>query len=263
MSFSDFDASGTSINSQTDSRAYTGQVSLQYTLSPRMEIALIGSGRRRENRAVGPIRVSTRTDVWDVMASISYAITPTISLSVQAGPSFIRQQQVPAGARDLSSPECVTPPDFQCPRYGRDEVDDVTLFANVSASKRWRTSDLGLSYVRSEARSGNVSSSSSINDRVELTGNFRIDDRWTLRGLAAWNRFEEVASQQGTASGFKLISYRTTGTVEFAITRRIFAVGQYTYSRQENDYDALRISNRIDVHVGFVGLRYTFEPLSY
>ncbi len=84
--FDDFDASGTSLNSQTDSRAYTGKLSLQYALSPRLGIGLSSSGRQRENRAVG-FRPSTRTEVWDVLPSVSYEITPTLSASVQVGPS--------------------------------------------------------------------------------------------------------------------------------------------------------------------------------
>lgn len=261
--FSDFDASGTDLQSQTDSRAYTGRISAQYGLSPRIQIGLVGSGRRRENRAVGPFRVSTRTEVWDVMATASYLLTPTISVSVQAGPSFIRQQQVPAGARDLSSPECIQPPAFQCARYKREEGSDVTPFASASLSKQWQSSDIAISYLRTEARSGNTSSSSSINDQVQVDGNIRLDDRWTLRGLFAWNRYESIVDQQGAASGFKLTTYRTTETVEFALSRRIFLLGQYTYSWQENEYDVVGFSSDVDVHVGFVGIRYTFEPLSF
>jgi hypothetical protein len=262
--FNDFDASGTDLQSQTDSRAYTGRVSVDYGLSPRLKVGLSGSGRRRENRAVGAFRVSTRTDVWDVMTSFSYSLSPTSEVSVQVGPSFIRQQQVPAGARDPNDPVgCTVVPNVQCERYPKDEEQDVTFFAAASANKRWRTSAVELSYVRTEARSGNTATSSSINDQVQLDGYVQLDTRWTLRGLFSWNRYDSIASDQSAEAGFTLINYLATETVEFALSPRVLLLGQYTFSRQETELDSVSGSVETDVHVGFVGVRYTFESLVY
>jgi hypothetical protein len=253
--FEDFDA-GTGPTSQTDSRAYTGRVSLQYSLDPITQLGVSASGRHRENRGVdfGSIdagnlepRPSSETDVWDVLFSVSRSISPTFDVSVQAGPSFIRQQQVPGGI----------------PGFPHDESTDVTVFASASAKKRWQKSDVGLSYVRTEARSGSVSSQSSISDIVELSAVHRIDDAWSVRWLGAWNRFEQIASQSGSEDRFELTSIRSTASIDYALSRRLSIVGRYTYIWQVIDRSGLAIPTRVDVHLGSVGLRYTFEPLSY
>ncbi len=247
--FDDFDASGTSVNSQTDSRAYTGRISTHYALSPRAEIGLSASGRRRENRAVGPLQPNTRTNVWDVLAFVSYEITPTLSASVQVGPSFVRQQQIPGGTL-----------------FRKDETNSANVFAAASLQKEWQAGDLSFAYNRSEARSGNVASGSSINDDVQIALNHQLSDRLTLRVSGGWSRFKQISSPQESSSEFETNGYRTTGTVEFALSRRILLIGQYTYIWQETTSGisaATQSSSDVDGHAGYVGLRYTFEPLAY
>jgi len=270
--FDDFDASGTTVNSQTDSRAYTGKLSTQFVLTPRAVIGLSASGRRRENRAVGGIPPSqtvvgsqpnTRTDVWDVLALASYEITPTLSGSVQVGPSFIRQQQLSGGApfSNLCQPE-------PCDRFAQTENRTTNLFASASITKQWKTSSLGISYLRSEARSGNAGSSSSINDDVQIDWDRRLSDRLTLRASGTWDRYEQISNQQSTSGRFSINVLRTTETFEFAITRRVLLIGQYTFVWQDQTNQTSGVaaaSTDVDVnaHLGFLGLRYTFEPLSY
>ena len=253
--FDDFDAAGTSANSQTDSRAYTGRVSIRHSLNEITQIGVSASGRRRENRAVDPTpfdpRTSTETDVWDVLFSVSRSLSPTMDVSIQVGPSFIRQQQIPSDSA------------FASPAIGKEESRDVTVFAAASAEKRWQSTNVGLSYVRSEARSGSVSSASSISDIVELSARHRFSDALTVRGIVSWNRFDQIASQSGNEQRFELTSIRTTGTFEYAIDRRLSLVGRYTYLRQIVDRSDLPDPTRVDVHLGSVGIRYTFEPLSY
>lgn len=273
--FDDFDPSGTSVNSQTDSRAYTGRLSAEYVLTPRAVIGLSVSGRRRENRAVTAANIktdigrpSTRTDVWDVLPSLSYDITPTLSASIQVGPSFIRQQQLPAGARDPSSAACVTPPDFECDRYTKVENRTANLFASASITKKWAASDVSLSYYRSEARSGNVGSSSSINDDVRINWNQRISEHLTLRAIGTWDRFAQISSQSGSSGRFKINVVTTSETIEFTLSRRVLLIGGYTYVWQDQENNSSGLAGfstdiDVDVHTGFVGLRYTFEPLAY
>jgi hypothetical protein len=259
----DFDASGTDDQSQIDSRAWTGRIATQYALDPLTEVGVTVSGRLRDNRAVGRFRVSSTTDVWDVMGSVSRRLTPTINVSIQAGPSFIRQQQVPRGAVIEVPGVCDEEEEFVCVPFNEDESRDVTLFASAAASKEWKSSEIELSYVRSEARSGNVQSSSSIADRVQLDLVHRFDDRWTVRAGAAWDRLDQIFEQQGDSGKVTLTSYRTTESVEFALSRRVLLIGQYTFFRQENDFSGGGDSNAIDFHVGFVSVRFTFEPISY
>ncbi len=253
--FEDFDAAGTSENSQTDSRAFTGRVSLRHSLDEITQIGISASGRRRENRAIDPEpqdpRNSTETDVWDVLFSVSRSLSPTMDVSIQAGPSFIRQQQLPSDSPFL--PQVI----------GKEESRDVTVFAAASVEKRWQSTDVGLSYVRSEARSGSTSSSSSISDIVELSMRHQFSDPLTVRGLVSWNQFDQIASQAGGDQRFELTSIRSTGSLDYVINRRLALVARYTYLWQVVDRSGLAIPSRVNVHLGSVGIRYTFEPLSY
>jgi hypothetical protein len=255
----DFDASGTSPNSQTDSRVYMGRVALEYELDALTELGLSSSGRLRDNRAVGQFRPSSTTEVWDVMASVTRKLTPTLIVSVQAGPSIIRQQQVARGARDPSSPSCGG---GLCAHFANEETSKVTPFAAASLTKQWKVSDLSLSYQRSESRSGTVNSSSAINDEVAAEGSYRISEEIVLRGSAVWSRYSQIAKQQSSTNRFKIDAFRTTETVEFMLSRRVLLLGQYTYANQDTS-NSTNASSTVGVHTGFVALRYTFEPLSY
>ncbi len=271
----DFDASGTDDQSQNDSLAYTGRIATQYVLDPLTEIGVTVSGRRRENRAVGLFRVSSVTDVWDVMGSVSRQITPTIGVSVQAGPSFINQEQLARGAytRDPSIPgsQCnentPLPPDplSQCIHFPKDESNDVTLFAVVSANKEWKQSEAEVSYVRSEARSGTANSSSSIADRLQLQLTHRFHDRFFVVGTVGWDHYDQLFRQQDDDGKIVLDTYRMSATTEYSLNRNIALTAQYSYFRQENEVKGGvdSVNAKIDIHVGYVGVRFNLEPLSY
>lgn len=265
----DFDAAGTDEQSQNDSRAFTGRFSTQYALTERLQLGTSVSARRRDNRAVGLFRASSLTDVWDVMGSIAYDVSPTIAVSVQAGPSFIRQQQVARGAYFEIPGACDenTPPSdpfSTCVRFPKDESDDVTVFAALNASKKWKASVLNFSYVRSEARSGTATSSSSIADRIEVDLFHQWSDQWTARALFGWDQYDQLFRQQGDDEGKLLLqSYRAVGTVEYAFSKRILLIGQYSFVRQQTRFSDAPSPDDVDVHMGYVGLRFTFEPISY
>jgi hypothetical protein len=250
--FSDFDF-GTKPQNQTDSRAYSGQVFTQYKLSPLTEVGFSVLGRLRENRAVGPTRISSRSDVWNVVGSISRTITPTMSVSIQAGPSIIRQQQFAGGAFDPNTGQ----------RYKRDESSNINVFASASATKAWKTGDANLSYVRSEQRSGAVASGSSISDQVQLNLNHRINDNWVVRDVVLWNRLAQISRQESSNSRFVQIFVRNTATVEWTLSRHFAVIGNYSLIWQQNDANNSAQSTKVTVHLGYLGIRYTFEPLSY
>lgn len=250
--FYDFDA-GTNPQSQTDSRAYTGQAFTRYKLGPLTEVGLTFLGRLRQNRAVGPFRVTTRSNVWNVLGSVSRTITPTMNVSLQVGPSIIRQQQFAGGAINPSTGQ----------RYLREEDFSINVFASASATKQWQTGDASLSYVRSEQRSGSVATGSSISDQVQLNANHRLNDNWVLRGVVLWNRLDQLNTQEGNDARFVQTFVRSSQTVEWAVSRRITLIGRYTYVWQQNETSAAGFSNKVNVHLGYFGIRYTFEPLSY
>ena len=99
-----------------------------------------------------------------------------------------------------------------------------------------------------------------------------MSDRLTLRALAAWDRLDQIFSQSGGTGRYTQYLVRTTESVEYALSRRWFLVGQYTFMHQINDVsgqtrvfptDPTASKNKVQVHVGFVGIRYSFEPLEY
>lgn len=247
--FHDFDA-GNAARSQTDSRAYTARLDARYAMTELINLGVAVSGRLRQNRATDPTpetpRVSSETEVWDVSFSVSRQLTPTASVSIQAGPSFIRQQQVPRG-----SP------------FPHEEDRDVTVFAAASANKTWLTSNVGISYVRTESGSGSVSSASAISDTVELNASRRFTDSWTGRLSASWNQLDQIATQSGNDSRFLLTYYNAQGTLEYALTRRVMLIGHYSYYWQDVERSEEDASTTIDVHLGYLGVRYTFESLVY
>lgn len=268
-SFDDFDAP-TKFGSQTDSRAYTGRASANYDLSPRMEIGVSLSARRRENRAVDtffpddgdpltPVQIfpqpSSNTDVYDVLFSASRIVTPTIRVSAQAGPSFIRQQQFPGQSKQPAPGGSL---------FSHDESRNVSVFAAATLSKEWKSTDFGFSYIRSESRSGSLNSGSSISDRISVDVNHRFSDELTVRAAGSWNNLAQIVKQQGAQGKSEIAAYQAIGTVEYVLSRRLLLIGQYSYNRQVNDSGLQGgLASFVDIHLGFLGLRYTFEPIAY
>lgn len=269
--FDDFDGA-TDPNSQTDSRSYTGRLTSNYALDPLTKVGLSVSAKRRENRAIDADvffppaipgdpsiksvvpRASSKSDVFDMLASISRAISPTIRFSAQIGPSLIRQQQFP-GQSHRQPPGGAS--------FDHEDDRSVNLFASASLSKEWRTSNLSISYVRSEARTASTSSGSSITDSIQLDGDYRVNDRITLRTFGYWNQLDQAISQQGGLGRFKLRIVSAIETIEVSLSRRVLLIGQYNYTWQENDNGGPGRAPRAYYHIGFVGIRYTFEPLEY
>jgi hypothetical protein len=235
-------------DTSTDSRSYAGQLGTQYVLNPITVVGLNATFRRREDRgegSLGPIlfNVNTDTDIWNVGVSIRRALTPNLSISAQAGPSFFRTEQESFLSSDTS--------------------DSTSYFASLVVKKSWQRSDLDASYTRSES-AGSGNSSSSIVDNISLNIEHRLNRRLTLRILGSWIQSKEISDALG-ASKRKTTQYRVRTSLTHRITRQLSVVGQFLYLNQDqNRRTGGSGSESIgDVYVGFLSLRYTFDPIFF
>jgi hypothetical protein len=187
--------------------------------------------------------VNTDTDIWNVGVSIRRALTPNLSISAQAGPSFFRTEQESFLSSDTS--------------------DSTSYFASLVVKKSWQRSDLDASYTRSES-SGSGNSSSSIVDNISLNIEHRLNRRLTLRILGSWIQSKEISDALG-ASKRKTTQYRVRTSLTHRITRQLSVVGQFLYLNQDqNRRTGGSGSESIgDVYVGFLSLRYTFDPIFF
>ncbi len=218
-----------------DTRAYTGNVGLQRVLNAKTSVGLFASGRRRMGRGF----IDTKTDVWTVAASVNRALSPTMNISIQAGPSFIRSTERRGSIVEKSS---------------------TSVFAEIKFDKSWRKTRFDASYTRSESRSGGEVASS-IFDNVVAQFTHTFDRRWQVRGVVGWNQREEVSQVTGRER-LKIGFYQGLMTVTRTITPRVAIIGQYVFSRQSsNGSNGVRSIG--DVHTGFLSLRYTFDPFDF
>jgi len=209
---------------------------MQYILNPITVVGLSGTFRRREDRGVVS-QFRTETDIWNVAASFQRALTPTLSISAQVGPSFFRSRRKSQNRRSTS------------------------YFAAAALEKTWQRSDLSASYTRSES-SGGGNASSSIVDNVTLDFTHRLDRRWSFRVLGVWLKRKEISEAAGI-SKLKTTQYRALASVTRRITRQLSVVGQFLYFNQDRNGTTSGSRSIGDVYTGFLSLRYTFDPVKF
>jgi predicted porin len=231
-------------NSSVDSRSYTGQLGTQYVLNPITIVGLSASFRRREDRGVG-FQYETETDIWDVGASFKRSLARTLSLSASAGPSFIRSRQKPPPASAL--PE--------------DKSRSTSYFAVVVLEKDWQRSNLSASYTRSES-SGGGTASSSIVDNVGLDFTHYFSQKLSVRVEGTWLKSKEI-NEVARASKRETQQFRVTSSMTKRITGQLSVKGQFMYFNQDENGGTTGSQSIGDVYVGFVSLRYTFDPIAF
>lgn len=241
--FTDLDFSQ---NSNVDSRSYTGQLGTQYVLNPITIVGVSASFRRREDRGVG-FQYTTDTDIWDVGASFKRSLARTLSLSVRAGPSFIRSRQKPPPALSAI--------------FSEEKSRSTSYFAEVVLEKAWQRANLSASYTRSES-SGGGTASSSIVDNVTLDFTQHLSQKLSVRVLGKWLKSKEI-SEVASASKREMEQFRVATSVTQRITRQLSVMGQFLYFNQDRNQATPRSQSIGDVYVGFVSLRYTFDPIRF
>ncbi len=247
VSFDDLDYAR---SAGVDSRAWTGRLTSTYNVTRRVSFGLSGSVRRREGRGQDRLgQFSTQTDVWDVSASIDYSFSPTVQVSVQAGPSFIRTNQDPPSSRSA---------------FPSSKRSSTSFFAVVSASKAWKRSNASLSYTRSESGGGG-STSSSIIDVVTLRGDFKLDRHWGFRASGSWSQSKEISSGAIAAIGrMDFAQYNVSATAYRQLSRQLSVLVDYAFVLQEQIGGSSSSSDStLDVHTVFLSLRYTFDPVIF
>jgi hypothetical protein len=235
-----------------DSSASSGELSTQYVLDPITSVGLIGTFRHRDSGGQGR-QFTTKTDIWEIGASIQRSLTPTLSISAQAGPSFIRTKE--------EAPP-VTP---AAPRVLPDSKSRSTsYFASVIMDKTWQRSDLRASYTRSDSNGGG-NSTSAITDSVTLNFDHSFSRRWSGRVSGTWLQSKEISAVPGTVVGGgkqKTTQYRVFTSFTNRISRQLSVTGQFSYFNQdEND---VRQSDSIGgIFSGYLSLQYTFDPFVF
>ncbi len=230
-------------NTSIDSRFISGRLGGQYVLTPVTLVGLSGTIRQRENLG-GDSQLTTETTIWDLAASVQRNLTPTLVLSVQAGPSFIRTKQ--------KFPNPIPLPD--------EKSRSTSFFAVASLEKRWQRSNFTASYTRSESN-GSGTTASSINDYISLDFTHRLDRRWSFGIFGSWLESEEITSLPGGRRQ-KTTQYRAFVSLTRKVARRVSVTTQFSiFDQDENGSTGSGSIGR--VYSGFLSLRYTFDPVVF
>jgi hypothetical protein len=242
--FDDYDYSR---DTSIDSQGYGVELRTQFVWSPRALVGLAGSYRRRDSDSGGGFQPAQLVDVWNVAAFIQYAIRPSISLLLQAGPSFIESEQ---DFDDLATPVPIP----------NDKDRRTSYFATARIEKSWRFSMVRAGYTRSESAGGG-SSYASILDQVRLEGEYRFDRDWRARVAGTWVQRQEIASVAGRNRD-DTTQYLFYFTLIRRLAKRLEAIGQYSMIYQD-DNDSNNVQSLGAIHRGYIGLRYTFDPIVF
>jgi hypothetical protein len=230
-------------DTSVDSRSFSGTAGLQYAMSPITITGLSLTLREIRSRPGFALQPETDTEIWNLAASVERALTPTLNLSLQAGPSFIetkRRAQVSFGS-DMDS-------------------QTTSYFAAASLEKTWKRAELSGSYTRSES-SGGGSTSTSISDVVTLEFTHSITRQWSYRFYGTWLQSEEISAS--TLSGKrKTTQYRAFVSVTHRVSRQLSVVGQVSYFSQDEN-EAFNSDSIGGVYSGYLALRYTFDPVVF
>ena len=230
-----------------DSRSFTGQIGTQYVWDSRTTLGLSGLFRRRKNRGLDSrFQGSSKTKVFNIGASIEHRFSPSLTVSLSGGPSFIETKQtnpLPFGLPDL-----------------RDKSDSASFFAAATISKSWRRSNASASYTRSESGSGG-SVRSSIADAVRINFSHNFSRRWNIQLGGVWTQREELSADRNFEDADST-DYLALVSLRREITRRLFLIGQYMFqdNQQNGPSRSVSIGN---VHTGSLSLRYVFDPYRY
>ncbi len=242
-----------SVQSVSDSRAHTGSLGLNYTLGSLTSIGVTGSVRFRNARvnsttAGGDViqEISSRSRSIDMSFSVRRRLSKTIDLSAQAGPSFIdtqQERQITGATAKLKS-------------YSKDQ----SVFAAVSATKKWRKGKLTLTYTRHESGAGGTASSSIVDDLVIL-GSYRHDRQWSMSANASWSLLTELADDLSGGIDQEVTRFRVFGTVSRKVLPQLDVVARFHYRIQSQRQTGRDTDN--ENMTGWLGLQYNFDPIVF
>ena len=234
--FDDYDFSrDTSIDS--------AELRTQYIWTARTQVGLSGSYRRRDSESDGAGRPAQLVDVFNVSAFIQHTFAPSMSILLQAGPSFISSEL-----------------DYDSPLIPDDNDQRTSYFATARLEKTWRFSEAGASYTRSESAGGGTAFAS-ILDQVRLDFDHRFDRNWSANVAGTWVHREEISSVAGRDEE-EVTQYLFFFTLSRRLGKRLEAIGQYSLIWQDED-NTVGSGSLGAIQRGYVGLRYTFDPIVF
>ena len=227
-----------------DSRSFAVSVGTNYLLDERTQIGLSLTGRRREGRGSSS-QVETTTKTGDITLSLVRSVTPTISLSARAGPSFTKTSQTAPPALSFL--------------VGSDS--QVSYVADVSVTKQYPHSTYSIKYSRFESGSAGSSAASTV-DTVGLSGNYRIGREWTFYLNLDWTQREQISSI-GSSSSSRFRRYSVSSYGKYRLSRAFSVIGQVSYQRFDNRDQNVSSSAITNVAAGSLTLRYSFDPIQF
>ncbi len=170
---------------------------------------------------------------------------------------------------------------------------DISFFAEARLTKRWRKALLRLSYRRTESASNGVGSSSIV-DSANVFFSFNPEQPWRFVFLGQWSQQQVVSDVrqslitvqasttmlQGapplffaetngqaivvteSANDSDLTQWKAIFRVERQLTKQLTLLGRFTYFHEKQEHaNSSEESN--SYYVGFVGLRYAFDPVIF
>ena len=252
-----FDDFANSRRTVSDTRAHSGSIRTDYVIDALTEVGLSVAGRYREStvqqRSVPPPGVfpltetDSTTESYDVSFSIRRALSKTIDVSIQVGPSWVKSDQVQKNVALLDE------------QFGN---NTFSVFAAMSASKRWKKGRFDLGYTRSESGGGGTSTSSIV-DAVNANVSHRFNQAWSARAYGSWSHRKEIVRNTGLANDDEIDTWITIWTLERRLTANLLANARFRYSFQERQNDRNSRTNESEVYSGFLSLRYTFDSIVF
>ncbi len=210
-----------------DSNSASATTNLSYLLSPRTRVGL-GFGATRQDFSDTPVRDGGTTNFYRLFASWSHLFTPTLSVALQAGPTWIDSDV--GGTRGSES--------------------RLTYFGNASLSKSWETLDGALSYNRTESTSSGVSGGSVL-DSVTGSLSWAPSHRWTYTLIGSWARRTAATEQLGIfftspteitlreiTTDDAVDTTRIEVKVQRSLSKRLSVFGLATWLHQERNFSS-------------------------
>jgi hypothetical protein len=168
---------------------------------------------------------------------------------------------------------------------------DISFFAEAKLTKRWQKTLLQITYTRSESASNGVASSSIV-DSANVFFSLQLDRPWYFVVFGQWIQqqvvsdvrqslitvkagppltpasllfFAEANGQEivvtQSANGSDLTQWGASFRVERRLTKQLTLLGRFSYFHQKQE--GANSSVETDGYVGFVGLRYAFDPVIF
>lgn len=219
-----------------DSQAYSGNASLDFVPRERWTIGANVLGRYRQTEGIDGFVKPENASILNVGLTLAHKLSPTIDLSLQAGPTLVWTKRR------------IEAVDF-----------DTSFFVSAEAKKVWAKGSVAFNYSRSESASqGN---GSSIIDSVRLTLVHSPFRRLRLVGTVDYSRRDQLVSNRNVGFGLgralETESYSALGSVRYEVTPKVHVTG-YARFQEVRPQGTIR-DNPTTVISGFVSLEYIFD----